>query len=107
MKLTCTKPLNLKTDKGDKVFNPGDIFEADFEEARLFIEQGLLKPVQVSMLKDLSVGCLIEWESPLFGLLSGWVEMIPGDGTVIVTHPVTKELTSIQRGWLKTVDPIV
>jgi len=49
-------------------------------------------PCLPSSTEKITVGSLIEWKSPIFGLLTGVVEMIPGDGTLVVDHPLTKGL---------------
>lgn len=54
MKMTCTRPLTLKTKNGPKAFNPGETFEVDLEKAKPYIEQGLLRLVGDSQEDHLS-----------------------------------------------------
>lgn len=98
--LTPTKPVKIKTSKGPKVYKPGETFKAKLEEAQPFIKSGILRKVEESTL-HLTTGSTIEWDSPVFGLLTGKIQMIPGDGTVVVDHPVTGELASIPIEWVK------
>lgn len=98
--VTASKPINAKTYSGEKIFQPGEAFQVNPFKAKPLIEKNILKEV-TAYLEGLAVGSLIEWKSPIFGPLSGRVEMIPGDGTVVVNHPLTEELASIPLGWVK------
>ena len=48
----------------------------------------------------LHVGMIVEWDSPLFGLLAGVVlEVAPH--TVTVLHPLGEHEATIPRAWLR------
>lgn len=103
--MTVTKSLTLKTKTGPKSFTPGETFNVDPEKAQPYIKQGLLKPVEdLKLLDGLSQGSLIEWRSPIFGLLSGRVEIISGDELILVEHPINNDGTFgtafIQTEWV-------
>ncbi len=52
----------------------------------------------------LSAGQWVQYESPLFGLLSGEVLAVLDDGQIDVFHPVTLRLVRIPRTWVTKVE---
>jgi len=51
----------------------------------------------------LVAGVVIEWESPLFGLLSASVLEVT-NLSVTVQHPLTEHLATIPRAWVKRIE---
>ena len=49
-------------------------------------------------------GSWVEYESPLFGLLSGEVLAVLDDGQIEVFHEVMQRLARIPVGWVRKVD---
>ncbi len=100
--LTPTKAIRLKSPEGLKVYKPGQTFKADLEEAQPFINKGLLRKVEVSTLR-LTVGQVVEWDSPIFGRLTGRVQKIQVDYIVQVHHPLTGDNAAIPIEWIKRI----
>lgn len=45
-------------------------------------------------------GRIVEWNSPIFGALSGVVQKVLEDRSIIAFHPLTGEPTSIPIDWI-------
>ncbi|HIE65200.1 MAG: hypothetical protein ABGX83_00175 [Nitrospira sp.] len=106
MNITLTpikKPVRLNTSQGLKVYKPGETFTAEFEDAQPFIKKGILRMVEKPSLR-LAVGQLVKWNSPILGSMKGLVQMVPGDGTIVVAHPLTGDIASILVEWLNKSD---
>lgn len=101
MTFEVLRPLKLKS-RGGQVVYPGDRIDADPEKAKPLIERGFLRPVESTEV-SIQVDEVIEWDSPLFGLLAGHVTAILPDNMVEVDHPLTKEGAVIPREWIKGV----
>lgn len=52
------------------------------------------------MAEKLSPGQMVEWNSSLFGGLSGVVQKVLEDRFIIVVHPLTGEPASIPIDWV-------
>jgi len=105
--VTASRPINAKTHSGEKIFQPGEAFQVNPVKARPLIEKKILKEV-VAPPDGLIEGCFVEWQSPIFGVLSGRVQMIPDDGSVLVNHPLNNEtfgLAFIHVEWVTRVIP--
>jgi hypothetical protein len=92
------KPIRVASNA--RVFSPGETLEADREKAKRYVDLGGASACRPSRnLRELSLAPsqVVEWKSPLFGMVSGLVEWVLEDGRVIVDHPVTGKWTSIPR----------
>ena len=54
----------------------------------------------VAGLAPVTVGAVVTWDSPLFGLLSGVVLEVVNGG-ITVQHPLTEIPCTIPTGWLR------
>jgi len=82
IRLEPGKPVNVSTERGAKILKRcGDRVRA-------------LEP------EDLSIGALIEFQSPLFGLCTGRVLTLELEAVRITEHSVIKETVTIPVGWV-------
>lgn len=98
MRIEALKPLKVKRPSGDIVLTPGAPVEFSDDEGKRLLEK---VPGKVRLIEDpVQVGMVVEWDSPLFGLLSGVVlEVNPH--TITVLHPLVEDEATIPRVWLK------
>jgi hypothetical protein len=99
MKIESLRPLTVKRPSGDIQLIPGTPVEFSEDEGRRLLERAAGK---VRAIGDrLEVGAIVEWDSPLFGLLCGVVLEI-GSHSVLIHHPLTEQEVFIPRTWLRT-----
>ena len=99
MKFSTTRPIKLQTPFGPRLYQPGEVFQADPEKARIYVERGLLTLIEENPFETLQAnlcpklaGCAwcnltpdekIRWETAIkiqgqaekTGDISKWKEM--------------------------------
>jgi hypothetical protein len=98
MKIEALKPLTIRRPAGDIQLIPGTPVEFTEAEGRRLLDRAVGK---VRAIEDpLQVGMIIEWDSPLFGLLRGVVLEIRSHA-VLIHHPLTEREVFIPQSWLR------
>ena len=102
MLIEVLAPLTIRLPEGNVRLQPGQPVELLDQHARRLMEKAPGKVRQVGMTaraKSLQ-GQVVQWDSPLFGLLSGFVHDDHGD-RVTVFHPLTEQLATIPKDWMR------
>lgn len=98
MRIEALRPLKIKRPAGDMLMTPGEPVDFPDDEGRRLLERagGKVREIEDS----LQVGMVVEWDSPLFGLLRG-VALEVTANIVRVHHPLTEQEVPIPRTWLR------
>src|SRR5215510_9521711 len=100
MRIEALRPLKIKRPGGDMLLTPGEPVDFPDDEGQRLLERAGDK---VRAIEDLlQIGMVIEWDSPLFGLLRGIALEITAQ-TVLVHHPLTEVDVHLPRTWVKEV----
>lgn len=75
---------------------PGQVIDLPPDKAHRLLSRAPGK----ARLVGLTPGTKIEWESPLFGRLSGELLAIEANGDLAVYHPCTGTLATISSAWV-------
>ncbi|MHB1926718.1 MAG: hypothetical protein ACYCRD_05565 [Leptospirillum sp.] len=90
--------LRKSVKKNDRVLEPGTRIDLTETAALKLIEMGLARK------DDSPLPSHVEWESPLYGILSGGPVLEMGETTFTLKHPLTGEILVLSREWLVTME---
>ena len=91
--------LTVKTPEGVRTLEPGRTYNLPALQAQKLLAKAPGK-VRVVEPEDLSIGTMIEFRSPLFGLCTGRVLSLEVESLRIGEHSVTKEIVTIPQAWI-------
>ena len=96
--IEALKPLRVKLPSGEvRHLRPGQRSEFTREDGERLLERAAGK---VRIVEDsITVGMVVTWDSPLFGLLSATVQEALPSGVVVV-HPLTDVECTIPVSWV-------
>ena len=97
---TIERPLAVKIEGRLVHLRPGTPVEFTDDQGLKLLAKSQGRIRVVSGQTPITTGAMITWESPLFGLLSGRVLTVLDRG-VTVLHPLSEELCTIPRGWVR------
>lgn len=97
---TIEQPVAVKIDGRLVHLRPGTPVEFTDDQGLKLLAKAKGRIRVVSGQTAMTPGTVITWESPLFGLLSGPVMTVLDEG-VTVMHPLSEELCTIPRGWVR------
>jgi len=97
MKATVLKPIRVKST--GETFLPGAVVDREREKIEAWAEKGLVR-----IKTDQAFPQSVEWESPLFGKLSGGPVLSMTETTFTLVHPLTGEKVTLSKEWLVTMD---
>ena len=82
---------------GRVVLEPGKPIDLPDERAKKLMKRC---PGRVRVVTAIQVGAIVEWDSPLFGILSGVALEVSPSG-VTVFHPLSETECTIPMSWLR------
>ncbi len=99
-------PIRYRLADGHEIrLTPGQPVDLPDSQARKLLVRAVGRVrIVASSSGPLLAGQWVQYESPLFGLLSGEVLAVLDDGQIEVFHPVTLRLVRIPRTWVRKVD---
>ena len=97
---TIERPLAVKIDGRLVHLRPGTPVEFTDDQGLKLLAKAQGRIRMISGQTPMTIGTMITWDSPLFGLLSGPVLAVLGGG-VTVLHPLSEEPCTIPRGWIR------
>lgn len=97
---TIERPITVKIDGRLVHLRPGTPVEFTDDQGLKLLTKAQGRIRMVLGQTPMTIGAMITWESPLFGLLSGPVLTVL-DGSVTVMHPLSEEPCTIPRGWVR------
>ena len=102
MLIEALTPLTIRLPEGEVRLRPGEPFELSDQCALKLMEcaPGRVRRVGVTTQAGSLLGQVIQWDSPLFGLLSGLVQDDYGD-RVVILHPLTEQVATIPKAWVR------
>ena len=91
--------LTVKLPAGVRILEPGLTYNLPTLQAQKLLTQahGRVRVVEPEIL---SIGTMIEFRSPLFGLCTGRVLSLEVESIRISEHSVTKEVMTIPQAWI-------
>jgi hypothetical protein len=96
-------PLRVRLPQGEIRLEPGTPMDIPEIQARKLLDRakGKVRPVLTRAYhgEDLTVGEMVEWDSPLFGLLRALILEDKGE-YVMVQHPLTNRQAVVPKRWL-------
>lgn len=100
------KPLRAKNNGA--TFLPGQVIDLPEEKALEWAARGLVSIQSPRSTKEEAdpetLPAHVDWESPLFGRLSGGPVLELTETTFTLVHPLTGERVTLSREWLATMD---
>lgn len=102
MLIEVLTPLSIRLPEGDLRLRPGKPVELSDQCALKLMERapGKVRRVGVTAQASSLLGHVVKWDSPLFGLLSGYVQEDHGD-RVTILHPLTEQVATIPKAWVR------
>ena len=97
---TIERPLAVKIDGRLVHLRPGTPVEFTDDQGLKLLAKAQGRIRMISGQTPMTIGTMITWDSPLWGLLSGPVLAVLGGG-VTVLHPLSEEPCTIPRGWIR------
>ena len=94
MNIVLQKPVK----KNDRVLEPGTRIDLPETAALKLIGMGLARK------DDAPLPERVDWESPVFGKLSGGPVLEMSETTFTLIHPLTGERVTLSKEWLITMD---
>ena len=91
--------LTVKLPAGVRILEPGLTYNLPTLQAQKLLAKAPGK-VRVVEPEGLSMGTMIEFRSPLFGLCTGRVLKLEVESLRIGEHSVTKEIEPIPQAWV-------
>ena len=91
-------PIRYRFPGGEIRLEPGRPVEVEPARAAKLLAKAGAKVRAVA--DSLQVGMIVEWDSPLFGILRS-VALEVTDQMVLVHHPLTEQEVSLPRNWVK------
>jgi len=97
MRATVLKPIRVKST--GETFLPGAVVDREREKIEAWAARGLVR-----IKPDQALPERVDWESPVFGRLSGGPVLEMGETTFTLIHPLTGEKVTLSREWLVTME---
>ena len=94
------RPLTYRWPEGEVRLEPGKPVNLPDERARRLLDRAPGRVRIVAGLAPVTVGAVVTWDSPLFGILSGPVLEVL-DTSVTIQHPLTAVPCTIPKAWLR------
>ena len=103
MRIEALQAITIRLPGGElRDLRPGEPVTLPTELARKLLAKAPGKVKMVSLGQPCLIpGTWIEWDSPLFGRLTGELLAVCADGQVEVFHPLTETVAKIPQAWLR------